>query len=67
MRRAVNRLQADIETTVKRKLGSAIGREDIIQTCRWRGVVGEEDHGYRLNPSSVAIRPFAQAPPEELS
>ena len=67
VRRAVNRLQADIETAVKRKLGSPIGREDIIQTCRWKGVVGEEDHGYRLNPFRVAIRPFAPAPPEELS
>ena len=67
VRRAVNRLQAHIETAVKRKLGLPIDREDVIQTCRWEGVVGRGDHGYRLNPSTVAVRPFASDPPRELS
>ena len=57
IRRAVNRLQADIETAVKRKTGLPIDREDIIQTCRWKGQ-GEGDYGYRINPFTVAARPF---------
>jgi len=57
IRRAINRLQADIETAVKRKTGLPIDREDIIQTCRWKGQ-DEGDHGYRINPFTVAARPF---------
>ena len=57
VRRAINRLQNDIENTVKRKIGLPIDREDIIQTCRWKGQ-GEGDHGYRINPFTVAARPF---------
>ncbi len=57
VRRALNRLQSDIETTVKKKLGLPIDREDIVQTCRWKGQ-GEDDHGYRINPFTVAARPF---------
>ena len=57
IRRSINRLQTDIETAVKRKLGLPIDREDIIQTCRWKGQ-GEGDYGYRINPFTVAARPF---------
>jgi len=57
VRRAINRLQSDIESAVKRKLGLPIDREDIVQTCRWRGQ-GEGDFGYRINPFTVAARPF---------
>ena len=57
IRRSINRLQQDIETAVKRKLGLPISREDIIQTCRWKGQ-GEGDYGYRINPFTVAARPF---------
>ena len=57
VRRAINRLQSDIESAVKRKLGLPIDREDIVQTCRWKGQ-GEGDFGYRINPFTVAARPF---------
>ena len=57
IRRSINRLQTDIEITVKKKLGLPIDREDIIQTCHWKGQ-GEGDHGYRINPFTVAARPL---------
>jgi len=57
IRRSINRLQTDIETAVKRKLGLPIDREDIIQTCRWKGQ-SEGDYGYRINPFTVTARPF---------
>lgn len=57
IRRAINRLQSDIETAVKKKTGLPIDREDIVQTCRWKGQ-GEGDFGYRINPFTVAARPF---------
>lgn len=57
VRRTINRLQADIETAVKKKLGLPIDREDIVQTCRWKGQ-SEGDYGYRINPFTVAARPF---------
>ena len=56
VRRNVNRLQVDIETAIKRKLGAPIGREDIVQTCTWRGQ-DADDYGYRLNPACVVIGP----------
>jgi len=57
IRRTINRLQSDIETAIKKKLGLPIDREDIIQTCRWKGQ-GEGEFGYRINPFTVAARPF---------
>ena len=57
VRRALNRLQSDIETAVKKKLGLPIDREDILQTCHWKGH-HERGHGYRINPFTVAARPF---------
>lgn len=57
IRRTINRLQFDIETAIKKKLGLPIDREDIVQTCRWKGQ-GEGDFGYRINPFTVAARPF---------
>lgn len=57
IRRTINRLQSDIETAIKKKLGLPIDREDIVQTCRWKGQ-GEGDFGYRINPFTVAARPF---------
>jgi len=56
LRRVVNNLQSDIETVVKRELGLAIGREDIVQTCRATSHTSAEG-GYRINPFSVALRP----------
>ena len=54
VRRMINRLQTDIETTIKRELGLPINREDIVQTCAWKGQ-GGDDHGYRLNPFRVFV------------
>ena len=56
LRKLINNTQADLEKAVKRTLGLPIGREDIIQTCRWKGIEGG-DYGYRLNAATVAIRP----------
>ena len=36
VRRLINRMQADLETILKRERGLAIGREDIVQTCAWK-------------------------------
>lgn len=55
LRKVINNLQSDIETTVKRKLGKAISREDVVQTCRMTSQA-DTTGGYRLNPVSVAIR-----------
>ena len=57
VRRALNRLQSDIEMAVKKRIGDPIDRQDIVQTCRWKGQ-GEGDYGYRINPFTVAARPF---------
>jgi hypothetical protein len=46
---------------VRRKLGDAIDREDIIETDRRAGQM-DEDFGYRINPRTVCARPF-QGPP----
>ncbi len=60
VRRTINRLQEDIETAVKKKLGDPIGREDIVQTCRWTGS-NDKDYGYRLNPYTVVARPAQES------
>ncbi len=57
LRKLINNLQSDIETAVKRKLGTPISREDVVETCRMEGQ-SDASGGYRLNPVSVAIRPF---------
>lgn len=57
VRRLVNNLQSDIEKKLKQTLGLAIDREDVIQTCR-SSSQSDAARGYRINPSTVAIRPF---------
>jgi hypothetical protein len=57
VRHAVNRLQEDIEKAVKRETGAPIDRDDIVQTCRWQGQ-SDSSNGYRINPQTVAARPF---------
>lgn len=57
IRRAINRLQVDIETAFKKKVGDPMDREDIIQTCPWKGLDGGE-YGYRINPKTVCASPF---------
>jgi len=57
VRRAINRLQEDITKTIRKQIGLPIDREDIIQTCRKLGQT-DDDFGYRINPVSVAARPF---------
>jgi hypothetical protein len=49
VRRVINNMQADFEQKLRRQRGSAIGREDIVETC---------PGGYRINPFSVAARAF---------
>lgn len=56
IRRALNRLQTDIMEALRRELGLPIQRDDIVETCRWKGQA-RADHGYRLNPRRIAIRP----------
>lgn len=62
VRRAVNRLQADIETAFKRKVGDPIDREDIVETDR-RANQSDKDFGYRINPRTVCARPFQTPTP----
>ncbi len=57
VRRTVNRLQENLETTVKKKLGLPIDRHDIVETLPWKGT-GEGEHGYRINPRTVIARPM---------
>ena len=57
VRRALNRLQKDIEVAIKRKVGLPIDRQDIIQTCRWTSQ-SDDNFGYRINPFTVVARPF---------
>ncbi|MDH5527539.1 MAG: hypothetical protein OEY97_09565 [Nitrospirota bacterium] len=57
VRRTINRLQEGFEKKIKKGLGLPIDREDVVQTLSWQGQ-GDEAHGYRINPFTVAIRPF---------
>ncbi|OFW35587.1 MAG: hypothetical protein A3J28_18165 [Acidobacteria bacterium RIFCSPLOWO2_12_FULL_60_22] len=57
VRRAINRLQEDIEKAVKKKTGLPIDREDIVQNFHWKRQSGDA-YGYRLNPNTVAVRPY---------
>jgi hypothetical protein len=56
LRKLINNMQADIEKALKSKIGLPISREDVIQTVRPDGQA-DGDHGYRINPISVAARP----------
>ena len=57
VRRTINRLQEDLETAVKKKLGLPIDRHDIVETMPWKGI-GEGEYGYRLNPRTVIVMPM---------
>ena len=57
VRRTVNRLQKDLETIAKKKLGLPIDRNDIVETLPWKGT-GDGEYGYRLNPHTVIVRPL---------
>jgi hypothetical protein len=57
LRKLINNMQADIEKALKKSQGLPISREDIIQTVRKTGQA-DGDHGYRINPISVAARAF---------
>ncbi len=48
-RKLINNLQSGIAETLKRKFGTTIGREDIVESC---------PNGYRINPLTVVVRPF---------
>lgn len=57
VRRTINLLQTDIEKTLKRALGIPVDREDVVQTCDRTGQ-RDSSFGYRINPFTVAARPF---------
>ena len=57
VRRAINRLQTDVEEAVKKQLGLPIGREDIVQTRR-KSAQADSENGYRINPATVLARPY---------
>jgi len=59
-RRAVNRLQENLETNVKKKIGLPIDRMDIVQTVNLSDEA-TTDHGYRLNPFTIILRPLKTA------
>ena len=63
IRRAVNRLQSDIEDSIKRNTGAPIGSGDIIQTIPRQGK-DDPDSGYRINPISVMARIFSTVTPD---
>ncbi len=57
VRRTINYLQANIEKTLKETVGIPIDREDVVQTCDKTGQL-DSSFGYRINPFTVAARPF---------
>lgn len=64
VRRTLNRIQITIEKTIRKETGMPIDRNDVLQTQRWKGIGENEDHGYRLNPYSVVIRPDQSKKPD---
>lgn len=61
--KAIGRIRQNIEKAIKKNTGMPIDECDVIETVRWKGI-GEGEYGYRLNPVSVAIRPFVPTKPE---
>ncbi|MCB2141443.1 hypothetical protein KQH29_00715 [bacterium] len=61
--KAIGRIRQNIEKVIKKNTGMPIDECDVIETVRWKGI-GEGEYGYRLNPVSVAIRPFVPTKPE---
>ena len=52
VRRQINRLQSDLADKWRKNVGSAIDDHDLVQTSKGGS-------GYRINPFTVVIRPFA--------
>jgi len=48
----INRFQREIVEKWRKQVGSPINDQDIIQT-----MIGEGREGYRINPTTVLIRP----------
>ena len=63
IRRGVNRLQSNIEDTIKKNTGAPISGGDIIQTIPSQGK-DDPDSGYRINPISVMARIFSTVTPD---
>jgi len=55
IRKPLNTIQRTIKTTLAKKLGLNIGRNDVIQTVGWPGS-SRKDYGYRINPFTVVIK-----------
>ncbi len=55
IRKPINTIQRTIKTTLAKKLGLNIERNDVIQTVGWPGS-SRRDYGYRINPFTVVVR-----------
>lgn len=55
IRKPLNTIQRTIKTTLAKKLGLNIERNDVIQTVGWPGS-SRKDYGYRINPFTVVVR-----------
>ncbi|WP_353274677.1 hypothetical protein [Wolbachia endosymbiont (group B) of Hofmannophila pseudospretella] len=55
IRKPLNTIQRTIKTTLAKKLGLNIERNDVIQTVGWPGS-SRRDYGYRINPFTVVVR-----------
>ncbi|HCE59727.1 MAG TPA: hypothetical protein DEQ74_02770, partial [Wolbachia sp.] len=55
IRKPLNTIQRTIKTTLAKRLGLNIGRNDVIQTVGWPGS-SRKDYGYRINPFTVVIK-----------
>jgi len=55
--KAIGRIRQNINKAIKRNTGMPVDDGNVIESVPWPGM-GEGEHGYRLNPVSVVIRPF---------
>ncbi len=55
IRKPINTIQRTIKTTLAKKLGLNIERNDVIQTVGWPGS-SRKHYGYRINPFTLVIK-----------
>ncbi|WP_342068454.1 hypothetical protein [Wolbachia endosymbiont (group B) of Melanargia galathea] len=55
IRKPINTIQRTIKTTLAKKLGLNIERNDVIETVGWPGS-SRKDYGYRINPFTLVIK-----------
>lgn len=56
VRKGINRLQADIETGLKKTLGTPVTRTDVVESASTSGGSAKTVQGYRINPRTVVLR-----------